>query len=94
MRSEKLYGQFKGIIRNGGKVEPNDPTRAGQDASKRQYFGEFGRYAVFAVHTRFDAVCWFVTDAESIADAQVRAGEFPAVIRQEATREAAMAGLR
>jgi hypothetical protein len=94
MRSEKLYGQFKGIIRNGGKVEANDPTRAGQDASKRQYFGEFNRYSVFAVHTRFDAVQWFVTDAETITDAQVRAGQLPAVIRQETTREAAMAGLQ
>ena len=76
------------------KVQPNDPNRAGQDASKRQYFGAFDRYSVFAVHTRFDAVCWFVTDAEGITDDQVRAGEFPPVIRQEATREAAMAGLR
>jgi hypothetical protein len=76
------------------KVQPNDPKRAGQDASKRHYFGEFNRYSVFAVHTRFDVVQWFVTDAESVTDAQVRAGELPAVIRQEATREAAMAGLQ
>jgi len=71
----------------------NDPKRAGQNASKVRYFGEFSRYAVFAVHTRDSAVCWFVTDAAGISDDEVRAGEFPPVIRQEPTYEAAIKGL-
>ena len=76
------------------KVEANDPKRAGRNASKTKYFGEFSRYAVFAVHTRFDAVSWFVTDAEGITDEQVKRGERAPVIRQEPTYEAAIAGLQ
>jgi len=75
------------------KSETNNPARAGQDASKRRYFGECSRYAVFAVHTRFDAVQWFVTDAQGVTDEQVRRGELPPVIRQEPTYEAAIASL-
>lgn len=80
-------------VRKSLRVKPNDATRAGQDAGRRHYFGEFGRYCVVAVHTRFDAVCWFVMDAHGITDEQVRRGEFPPVIRQEATYEAAISGL-
>jgi len=67
----------------------NDPRKAGQMATRKELFGEFNRYAVFAVHTRGEQVCWFVTNAERIDD--VTGG--PAVIRQAETREMAMAGL-
>lgn len=66
----------------------NDPSRAGQLASSRERFGEFGRYAVAPVHTRFDALQWFVWDAER-PDEDGRA----TIIRQEETREAAIAAL-
>ena len=65
----------------------NDPRRKGQRASKAFRVGEFGRYAVYAVHTRFDAPQWFVADAE------IDDGGMPAIIRQEETPEAALAGL-
>ena len=42
----------------------NDPIKAGQRASKSTLFGENSRYAVYAVHTRFEDVQWFVADAE------------------------------
>lgn len=44
----------------------NDPSRAGQRASRRAlFFGPHKRFAVYAVHTRFEAVQWFVSDAET-----------------------------
>ena len=47
-------------------AEANNPARAGQNASYGQklIFGYRARYAVYAVHTRFDSVAWFVEDAE------------------------------
>jgi hypothetical protein len=69
--------------------ERNDPSRAGQHATAKYLFGPFNRYAVFAVHTRFDAVSWFVTDAEQFDDVTGA----PLVIRQEATRQLAVRGL-
>ena len=66
----------------------NDTSKAGQLAGERQFFGEFSRYCVFPVHTRFDRVSWFVKDAERPApDGRAE------VIRQEDTLEAAVAGL-
>lgn len=85
---------YEEAARKSLKVQSNDPARAGQIASKVSYFGEFGRYSVYAVHTRFDAVQWFVTDAEGVTDEQVRHREMPPVIRQESTYEAAVAGLQ
>lgn len=71
------------------KVQPNDPGRAGQLASRRFLFST-SRYAVAAVHTRFQAVQFFVWDAD-------RLDEFtgnPSVIRQADTLEQALAGLQ
>lgn len=45
------------------KTKPNDPTKAGQKASRIVTFGELSRYAIYAVHTRFDNVQWFVADS-------------------------------
>lgn len=66
----------------------NDPTLAGQKASDKLCFGRAGRYAVAAMHTRFDAITWFVWDAEKPEDDGT-----PSIIRQADTLEAAIAGL-
>jgi hypothetical protein len=39
----------------------NDPRKAGQMATRKELFGEFNRYAVFAVHTRGEQ-CLLVRD--------------------------------
>jgi hypothetical protein len=66
----------------------NNPEKAGKKASKAVYFGSNGRYAVRAVHTRFESVQWFVTDAEK-TDEQ----GFATVIRQENNFSDAIIGL-
>jgi hypothetical protein len=68
----------------------NNPLDAGSQASDKTFFGEFDRYALFAVHTRFDAVQWFVADAELPDPVTGK----PSIIRQAATPEEAVAGLR
>ena len=65
----------------------NNPNLAGQLASKKVLFGGYSRFAIAPVHTRFDAVEWFVWDAEQI-DPLTR---LPSVIAQEATKEEALA---
>ena len=64
----------------------NNPAKAGKLAAFKQFFGHFARFAVAPIHTRFDAVEWFVWDAD-------RTDEFgcPAVVGQLPTREAAIA---
>ena len=64
----------------------NNPNFAGQLASKKVLFGGYSRFAIAPVHTRFDAVEWFVWDAEQIDP--VTGG--PDVIAQDATKEQAM----
>lgn len=71
------------------QAEKNDPMRSGQSASQPERFGPWGRYRVEAIHTRFDAVEWCAFDAEAPDEVTGR----PSMIRQEATRERAMAGL-
>ena len=44
----------------------NDPSKKGQRASNPVFFGECKRFCAYAIHTRFDAVEWFVFDAEKI----------------------------
>lgn len=65
----------------------NDPTRKGQLAARKRLFGDWHRYAVAPVHTRFDAVEWFVWDAHTDANGH------PAVIRQASTEAEAVKGL-
>ena len=67
----------------------NDPSRKGQLAARKRIFGDWHRYAVAPVHTRFDAVEWFVWDAETIDP--VFGG--PSVIRQASTEAEAVEGL-
>lgn len=69
-------------------AKPNDPGKAGQRASKPTTFGPNSRYAVYAIHTRFDAVAWVVADAEQPDDLSL-----PSIIRQEPSYESAIAGL-
>lgn len=66
----------------------NDPSKKGQLAARKQFFGGYRRFAVAPVHTRFDAVEWFVWDAALAAD-----GELAPVIRQAATLAEAVDGL-
>ncbi len=70
------------------KVPTNNPDRKGQLAARKQFFGQFSRFAVAPVHTRFDAIEWFVWDASLAKD-----GELAPVIRQAATLEEAIRGL-
>lgn len=69
----------------------NDPARKGELAGRKYVFGPFSRYAVAPVHTRFDAVEWFVWDV--FAERDRDDATLPAVIRQEPTLEAALADL-
>lgn len=56
---------------------------------KREYFGEFGRYCLTTLRTRFGTTAFHVTDAERIDPVT----DLPAVIRQADTREEALRGL-
>ena len=67
----------------------NNPNLAGQLAAKKELFGGHSRYAIAPIHTRFDAVQWFVWDAEQI---DVQTG-FASVIRQTQTKQEALVGL-
>ncbi len=69
------------------KAQANDPSRKGQIASPKIAFGDYKRYAIYAVHTRFDAVSWFV------ADCDVDDCGMPGIIRQEPTIAEALRGL-
>ena len=66
----------------------NYPSLKGQLAANKKLFGDCSRYAIAPVHTRFDAVEWFVWDAD-LLDRDGRAE----VIRQAATIEGALDGL-
>lgn len=67
----------------------NNPTLAGQLAHPGRLFGEHFRYKVAPVHTRFDAVEWFVWDA----DREDPVTGKPEVIRQAPTEAEALLGL-
>ena len=67
----------------------NNHKLAGQRINKKELFGPFCRYAVYAIHTRFDYIEWIVTDAEKIDELT----NLPAIIRQAKTKEEAMKGL-
>lgn len=71
------------------RVPANNPSLKGSPAARKQYFGDCSRYAVAPVHTRFDAVEWFVWDAEHPLSTMSRAE----VIRQASTLEEALWGL-
>ncbi len=60
-------------------AEPNNPARAGQLASGKAYFGENDHFLIYAVHTRFDSVQWFVIDLDMPEDED----DLPHVITQD-----------
>ncbi len=66
----------------------NNPERAGHVASGYLTFGRHSRYAVMSVHTRFDAIEWFVKDSEKIDEYGMSS-----IIRQCPTLTEAIAGL-
>lgn len=68
----------------------NNPKLAGFLATKREFFGEFNRYAIAAINTRGDNVQWFVWDAEKIDELT----GLPSVIRQSPTYEIATADFK
>ena len=69
---------------------PNQPRFAGRLASAKTLFGPASRFAVFAVHSRFDGpVEWFVADAERIDPLT----NLPQIIRQSSSFEGAIDGL-
>jgi len=70
-------------------ADPNDYRQAGHLASDKTLFGPFNRYAIYAIHTRGDAVMWIVSDAEK---PNPETG-YASVIRQEATAELALRDL-
>jgi hypothetical protein len=67
----------------------NNPARKGELADRKHLFGDCSRYAVAPVHTRFDAVQWFVWDAEITC----RETGLPEVIRQAETLTQALQGI-
>ena len=71
------------------KNPKNDTRLAGQRAGRQHLFGDYSRYSVYPVHTRFDNVEWFVSDAGRI-DPET---DLPTVIRQASTIEEAVKGL-
>lgn len=66
-----------------------DPSKRGQIAAPKVLFGEFSRYAIAPIHTRFGDVVWFVWDAEKELDDTHMAD----VIRQESSFVKAVEGL-
>ncbi len=66
----------------------NNPFLAGKIASQPMLFGEFNRYSVYAVHTRFANVQWFVSDAHFLDEQNL-----PKVIRQDDCFESVIKGL-
>lgn len=71
------------------RAQPNNPNRKGELASRKITFGPWSRYAVYAIHTRFDSVQFIVADAEVMDGVTNR----PSVIRQSDTLEQALHGL-
>jgi hypothetical protein len=69
-------------------LQPNDPRQAGRLASNQIRFGDFDRYALAAVHTRFDAVTWMVFDAEQEDELTGK----PKIVRQCETVSEALSG--
>jgi len=66
----------------------NNPNHAGALAAYKELFGDCNRFAIAPVHTRFDAVCWFVWDAHR-PDKHGHA----TIIRQADTRDEALRNL-
>lgn len=66
----------------------NNPAKKGEIAGRKSLFGDYSRYAVAPVHTRFESIAWFVWDAETTDE-----NGFPETIRIADTYEEAILGL-
>ncbi|GIX10355.1 hypothetical protein [Elioraea sp.] len=44
----------------------NNPALKGRRAGKANFYGPHKRFALYPIHTRFDAVAWVVSDAETV----------------------------
>jgi hypothetical protein len=81
------------------RIAANDPAKKGKLAERKCLFGLDCRYAVAPVHSRFDALGWFVWDSqtqdeETYGPADPKMGvTHPAVIRISKTFEEAISGL-
>lgn len=90
---EKQANKMKQVLLVRPPTDINEPKAAGCIASEKVLFGPDHRYAVYAVHTRFEAsVEWVVTDAEDPDNGFTGYGR-PSVIRQCATFEEAIRDL-
>lgn len=78
------------------------PVAAASDAKRGQeagqpVFGEGSRYRVVPVHGRDlgegPFISWFVSDAYTVTDADVRKGKLPQIVRQANSYEEAIATL-
>jgi len=85
---KQIHSRFEAMHRE-LRISRNNPELAGQLAGRKEFFGPNSRFAVAPVHTRFEAIEWFVWDSEQIDD--VTNG--PKVIRQVATRALAIEGI-
>lgn len=72
------------------KTPKNNKALAGQRATDKVIFGPYSRYALYAVHSRFDDVVWFVDDMDQL-DCVIP--DKPKVIRQEISWIDAINGL-
>jgi hypothetical protein len=70
------------------QIIENIPEHAGRLATQKELFGDHERYAIAAVHTQFDAVCWILWDAEDVDDEL----GVPRIIRQARTKDEALVG--
>jgi len=66
----------------------NIPSRAGELATKKRFSLDNSRFAIAAIHTRFDKVCWFVWDSHNVDKIGL-----PSVVRQEWSEADARKGL-
>ena len=85
----KTLSEGRALVEMATKKYTNDPAKAGQLADQKVLFN-LSRYAVAPVHTRFDAVTFFVWDAEDV-DPETNG---PRIIRQSASVGLAVHGLR
>jgi len=89
-RARKIHPSLLSVSRSRFPAEIiNDSSKRGELAAPKVLFGEYSRYAIAPIHTRFGSIVWFVWDAETAYDG-LNAAE---VIRQENSFEEAVVGL-
>ena len=71
------------------KAAKNNTLLAGQRASQTETHGPFSRFALYAIHTRFDAVEWVVEDTAIWSP-----GGLPEIVVQTASEKEARRALK